>query len=275
MLLAFHREVMRLMADVAATEIVPRFGRLAADDVRHKDKPYDLVTVADVAAEARLTASLSRLVPGSRVVGEEAVAADAGVMAALDGAAPVWLVDPVDGTNNFVHGKPCFAVVVAYCERGETRAGWILDPLAHLTVWAEAGAGAWCSEPGAERRLVVGGASRPFNELRGALPFRIQQRLIDAGAAGVGGLPSQFGRLGSAGREYMELATGGLDFALYSRLQPWDHAAGVLIHDQAGGFGRLRPGARPYRPAAAISDGGSLLLAPTAEVWARLDRILG
>jgi len=119
-MLSFHREVMRLMAEVAAAEIVPRFGKLGAGDVRDKGKPWDLVTVADIAAEAFLTTALGRLVPGSAVVGEEACAADAGVMAALGGAAPVWLIDPVDGTNNFVHGQPCFAVVIAYCEGGET-----------------------------------------------------------------------------------------------------------------------------------------------------------
>lgn len=273
MMLTFHREVMRLMADVAAAEIVPRFRNLSRDDVRDKGKPWDLVTVADIVAEEALTAALTRVVPGSAVVGEEAAAANAGVMAALRGAAPVWLIDPVDGTNNFAHGRPCFAVVIAYCEGGETRAGWILDPLSGITVWAEAGEGAWRTARGTEARLHLA-AERPLEALKGALPFRAKQRIADRVHGGAIGLPSRFTRLGSAGREYMELVTGGLDFALYSRLKPWDHAAGVLIHGEAGGFGRLRNGAAPYRPLPEIVD-AALLLAPSAAAWDALDGILG
>ncbi len=271
-MLTFHREVMRLMAEVAAREIVPRFGKLAPGDVRDKGKPWDLVTIADERAEAFLAAELSRLASGSLVVGEEAVAADASVILALGGAAPVWLIDPVDGTNNFVHGQPCFAVVIAYCENGTTRAGWILDPLSHVTIWAEAGAGAWRTAPGTEEPVSLF-AGRPIAEMTGAIPFRVKERLIRRSRAGDAGLPSQFSRLGSAGREYMELAAGRLDFALYSRLKPWDHAAGVLIHGEAGGFGRLRGGAAPYRPLPQITE-ASLLLAPSAAAWAALDGIL-
>ncbi|MCU0839216.1 MAG: inositol monophosphatase [Rhodospirillales bacterium] len=271
-MLTFHREVMRLMAEVAAREIVPRFGKLAAGDVRDKGNPWDLVTIADERAEAFLSAELLDLVPGSAVVGEEAFAADASVITALGGAAPVWLIDPVDGTNNFVHGQPCFAVVIAYCEHGATRAGWILDPLSEVIIWAESGAGAFRTTRGAQEPVSLS-AHRSITEMTGAVPFRVKERLTRRSRAGDAGLPRQFRRLGSAGHEYMELAAERLDFALYRRLKPWDHAAGVLIHGEAGGFGRLRGGAAPYRPLPQISE-ASLLLAPSAVAWAELDGIL-
>jgi 3-hydroxyisobutyrate dehydrogenase len=81
-------------------------------------------------------------------------------------------------------------------------------------------------------------------------------------------------RYGSAGREYMDLARGALDFASYARLKPWDHAAGVLIHREAGGFSALRSDGSPYRPAPCIVE-DTLLLAPDEGSWRRLHALLG
>ncbi len=89
------------------------------------------------------TAALEALLPGSAVVGEEASEADPGRLAALSGEGPVWLVDPIDGTLNFVNEKPCFATIVALCIAGNTVEGWIHDPIADRTAWAARGEGAW------------------------------------------------------------------------------------------------------------------------------------
>ena len=130
----------RLIRQVAAAAILPRFRNLAEDDIREK-KPGDLVTAADEDSERRLTAALPDLLPGSRVVGEEAASRDEGVMAALDGPDPVWVVDPVDGTHNFAHGKDRFAVIVALCQHGAVTAAWIHGPTDGTTVWAAPGQG--------------------------------------------------------------------------------------------------------------------------------------
>src|SRR3546814_8953683 len=89
----------------------------------------DLVTVVDVAVEKRLTARLTDLLPGSLVVGEEAVHAEPALMDQLASDAPVWILDPIDGTRNFAHGCPVFAIMVALAQGGESIAGWILDPV--------------------------------------------------------------------------------------------------------------------------------------------------
>ena len=111
--------------------------------IRSKSSPNDLVTDADIASERVLTAALSALLPGSRVVGEEAADADPQTLNWLAGPAPVWLVDPVDGTVNFAQGRECFAVVIALCIGGTTIAGWIYDPINALMVRARCGEGAW------------------------------------------------------------------------------------------------------------------------------------
>ncbi len=117
-------EVGELIRQVAHDVVLPRFQHLAAGEV-HEKAPGELVTVADQESERLLTTGLMRLLPGSVVVGEEAVAADPQVLRHLDDAGPVWLVDPVDGTANFAAGRDPFAVMVALQRDGETAAGRI------------------------------------------------------------------------------------------------------------------------------------------------------
>src|ERR1700722_2745637 len=134
--------IAELIRATAAAEIVPRFRMLAQEDIREK-RPGDLVTIADLEAERRLIQGLEAAIPGSVALGEESVAADPAKLDLLGGAAPVWIIDPVDGTGNFAKGVARFAVIVAYVERGVTQAGWIYDPLGEVMVTARRGAGAW------------------------------------------------------------------------------------------------------------------------------------
>src|SRR3546814_334571 len=120
--------VTALIREVAAEEIVPRFARLGRNDVVEKT-PGDLVTVADLASEKRFGETLPKMLVGSRVLGEEAVANNPGLLSMLDEGQPVWVVDPLDGTGNFSAGLPIFTVIVALVVGGEVRAGWIHDPL--------------------------------------------------------------------------------------------------------------------------------------------------
>lgn len=135
-------EVEEAVRKAAAAEIMPRFRQLTADDIVEKNGPHDLVTVADRAAEAHLTASLTALLPGSVVVGEEAVHADPAVYEALHGDAPVWIVDPVDGTRQFVHGDPGFCTLVALARHGELLASWTYAPALEEFAVAVRGRGA-------------------------------------------------------------------------------------------------------------------------------------
>ena len=114
-------EVAGLIREVATTIVLPRFRRLDAEDIQQKS-PGDVVTVADHESELALEAGLTRLLPGSEVVGEEAVAADPGVLGRMADRGAVWIVDPLDGTNNFAAGKTPFAVMVALLRGGEPAA---------------------------------------------------------------------------------------------------------------------------------------------------------
>ena len=250
--------VVRIIREVAVEAILPRFCRLEAGDIREKKGPNDLVTVADTEAEILLSQRLRELLPSSVVVGEESVAADAKVLDHLSGGAPVWIIDPVDGTLNFAKGRPRFGVIVALVAEGRTLQGWIHDPLADRTATAVAGQGAWID---GKRQII--GPPAPIMSMRGSAGWRRNDRLT----ACVGKLLNQ----GSAAHDYLDLLEGRLDFAFFRQLHPWDHAAGVLMHGEAGGHNALLDG-NPYRPR---PGGPGLLLAPEAESWRIFAALLG
>lgn len=267
--------VMAAMRTVAAEEILPRFKRLAAADITEKSGPFDLVTIADLESERRLTAVLTDLIPDSVVVGEEGCAASPERLTAISGPEPVWLIDPVDGTGNFVRGNGSFAVIVAFLLNGVTEAGWILDPLTGRIVWAVRGQGAWsCVANQRPYRLTVDqAAAKPISAMIGSLGNSLARRIRERREAGATNVPVKIVRIGSTGHDYLDLATGKLDFARYAGLKPWDHAAGVLIHAEAGGWSRLLESDRPYRAEPhVLSD--TLLLAPDSKSARALQKLL-
>ncbi|MEH6378336.1 inositol monophosphatase [Streptomyces sp. KLMMK] len=224
-------DVEEAVRKAAAAEIMPRFRQLAADEIVQKNGPHDLVTVADRRAEEHLAAALTALLPGSVVVGEEAVHADPGVLGAVGGDAPVWIVDPVDGTRQFVNGEPGFATLVCLAHRGELLASWTYAPALDLMAVARRGAGARLGgEP------LRAGSPAPGKVLEVAISHYDftddeQKRVLSALATeGVAPRPC-----GSAGLEYLNVARGVIDGLAFSWENPWDHAAGLLLVAEAGG----------------------------------------
>jgi fructose-1,6-bisphosphatase/inositol monophosphatase family enzyme len=259
--------VARLIAEAAEAEVVPRFRRLAAEDVREKARG-EIVTVADHAVEARLEAAFRELTPGSVVLGEEAAAADPSVFNHLVGGEPVWIIDPIDGTNNFASGVPVFAVMVAFVRSAEVLQAWIYDPVARAMASAALGEGGWLDG----KRLQVAAPPDDPSQMTGALLAGffgrrdLAKKIIERRerVRTVRGLRC-------AGHEYLRLAGGETHFALFSRLMPWDHAPGVLIHSEAGGYGAYLEGG-PFNPARI--DVSGILLAPDKPSWEKLHTVL-
>ncbi len=259
--------VATLIEEVAAAEILPRFERLAAHEIREKS-PGDVVTIADEAAEAWLTPRLLDLMPGSRVLGEEASAADPELLRHLDEAESLWLIDPVDGTANFASGRPRFAVMIAYIRLGQVIAGWIHDPVGRRMAVAERGAGAFIDG----RRIAVAPAPAAVSGMSGTLHAgQFGDPALRARIQGRRHLVQAVKSLRCAGLEYMRLAEGQIHFSLYTRLMPWDHAPGALLHEEAGGHAAYLDGGG-YDPA--LIDRTGLLLAPDAASWQVLRDLL-
>ncbi|WP_411110981.1 inositol monophosphatase family protein [Streptomyces sp. c-19] len=256
-------EVEEAVRKAAAAEIMPRFRQLAAHDIVEKNGPHDLVTVADRAAEAHLTTSLTALLPGSVVVGEEAVHADPTVYEALRGDAPVWIVDPVDGTRQFVHGDPAFCTLVALARQGELLASWTFAPALDEFAVAVRGRGATLNGQPLRAGSPAPGAVLEVATSHPDYTTPDQKRaLLGLVTEGVAPRPC-----GSAGLEYLAVARGALDATAFSWEYAWDHAAGLLLVTEAGGVQTTVAG-EPFR-----ITGGNALPFTAARDAATADRI--
>ncbi|WP_437337500.1 inositol monophosphatase family protein [Sorangium sp. So ce394] len=234
------------LEEVASEHMLPFWRRLAPGDVTSKATvadPGDLVTTVDLAVERRLTEGLRALLPGSAVVGEEAAHADPRLLDALGGDGWIWLVDPLDGTRNFVEGNDRFGIMAALVRASEPRAAWIHLPARRQTFCAEEGAGAFLNgarlsaEPAAAAEVPAGTIYARYmpSELRATVEVRARGRLKEASDAG------------SSCIEYTSVARGDKDFCVYYRLLPWDHAPGALILREANGVAEHLDGTR-YAP---------------------------
>jgi len=253
-------QVANYISEIAAEEIVPRFGRLRAEEVIDKGGG-DPVTAADLESEKRLTKCLSDLLPGSRVVGEEAVHADPNVIDSLSNEGQIWIIDPLDGTNNFSKGSEIFAVMVALLSDGKTIAAWIYSPISDIMTIAEAGGGSWQNGSRLQTSLTVNAAAEMNVSVHtGYVPEPPKSSMEVAAKAFKSNRP-----LYCAGQVYVDVATGFFDGAFYWRVKPWDHAPGSLIVIEAGGAVRYIDDGKPYT---AIDQGRhGLIASANDEVW--------
>jgi myo-inositol-1(or 4)-monophosphatase len=221
----FH--VMSSAALKAARGLVRDFGEVEQLQVSIKG-PSDFVSTADLKAEKTLHAELERARPGFGFLMEES-----GASVGSDGRHR-WIVDPLDGTTNFLHGIPHFAISIGLEREGEIIAGLIYEPIADEMFWAEKGGGAFLND----RRLRVS-ARRQLAEslIATGLPFRGQgdhARYLPTLAA-VMEATSGVRRMGVASLDLAYVAAGRFDGYWEFGLKPWDLAAGVILVREAGG----------------------------------------
>lgn len=199
----------------------PRFRALAAGEVTEKS-PGEVVTVADREAEVFLASGLRSLRPDLPVVGEEAVAADPSLLDVLYPAGSCWLVDPVDGTSNFVNGDPSYGMAIALIERGRAIGSWIWQPEFDVAWQAELNAGTFRNG----ERVRVSARPTVVSELRGVFHTRFfppeQREVVEA-------QPVRYtemrGTLSSA-CDYPALIEGSVDFICWARILPLRPRAG-------------------------------------------------
>ena len=258
------RSIPALLERVAAEVILPRFGRLDTEQAEEKT-PGDWVTVADRESEAIITDKLLRLDPGARVVGEEAASADPSLIDTV-ARGRVWLVDPLDGTNNFADGREPFGMMVAVVEDGVVQRGWIYAPVTKRLCFAARGQGAFID---GTRVTTHGRAGRqPVATYSNYWFSDADCAALERKAAGVVDLRHG---LRCAAAQYAALVDGTHDIARFERIYPWDHAAGSLFLTEAGGH-VARPDGRPYT----LTDTGhGLLAAATPDLWQLGAEVLG
>lgn len=257
--------ILTAVREVAAAEILPKFRNLDAGDIDVKSTFDDLVTVADKAAEAALTARIHAILPGDTVVGEESVAEDRSLLDQV-GQGRVTIIDPIDGTWNFAHGVANYGVILAVIEDGVTVFGLLYDPSFDDWIVGTRGGGAQSHRSGRIRALTTDQADTPLDHLRGNTGGYLYPKAAQPALASTIPIFRRANSMGASLHEYRMLALGGSDFCLNGMLNVWDHAAGVLILQEAGGMSRLLDGTE-YHP---TMTKGRLLNARNPALWDRL-----
>jgi myo-inositol-1(or 4)-monophosphatase len=245
--------VAREAAREAAEVLLASWTTIGRGDATRK-RPRDLVTDADRASEARILERLSRAYPDYAIVAEESGDSGAGAVR--------WIVDPLDGTTNYVHGFPMFAVSIALYDGSRPVAGVVLDPVRNEWFTARADGGAWLDrgDSGAGLRLSVGDGGDPAEGplLATGFPFRhpAQTPRYLAAFEELFLRSSDMRRAGSAALDLAYVAAGRVDGFWEMALNPWDIAAGELLVLEAGGRVSDWSGGEEHRESGWIVAGG-------------------
>ncbi len=220
--------VMTGAARKAARAMKRDFGEVEQLQVSRKG-PSDFVSAADIKAEKTLRQELEKGRPKFGFLMEES-----GEVAGED-SLHTWIVDPIDGTTNFLHGIPHFAISIALQMKAEIIAGLVFNPITEEMYYAEKGKGAFLND----RRIRVSARTDlgdaifatgiPFRGIPGHKPFLNRLERVMEVSAGVR-------RMGTASLDLAYVAAGRYDGFWEAGLKPWDIAAGLLLVQEAGGL---------------------------------------
>lgn len=259
----FHH-LIELMHQAGKNILMKRFNFLSDGDIRQKTSDFDVVSIADEEAETFLSKALVDRHPKATIIGEEAASKTPALLDEIETASLAFIIDPLDGTKNFASGIPAFGIMVSVVSQGNVIAGVIHDPVSNVSVVARQGQGAWqLTEGRSKSKLQVAAAPKELEKFSGIvgtnfLPMHLRKI--------VNGNMHKIGTgcwLRCAAHEYRLAAAGHCHFLFYNKLMPWDHAAGWLLHREAGGYSAHFDGT-PYRP----SDlSGGLICAPDINSW--------
>ena len=241
-----------------ACALARKAGALALDFWNRREQlvvelkgPGDFVSVADREVEQLVRAELAAAFPDDRFLGEETAAGFAGTFDRC------WIVDPIDGTHNFLRGIPYWNVAITYVEKSRAEIGVVFDPSQDELFHAERGGGAWRESRSGTVALhtastsALDGAYIAFGHHDRAPEYRyleIRRRMMDTGIA--------MRNFGSAALQLAHVAAGRLDGFIELELSIWDAIGGLLLVEEAGGY------TAPFVPARANEKVPCLACAP-------------
>lgn len=219
-----------LIRDVGVNTILPYFRNLKEGDVKFKSSPTDPVSVADEESERLLKKGLLEILPGALFLGEETYAKDKSVLEVLrQSEKPVWIVDPIDGTSNFVGGREGFGIILALLDRGEIAASWMFEIITRTMTIAYKGEGTTINGERisplpvslATLKGQIGRKIYKFPETKAIEAKRPELHLVAEGTPSI--------------LSYSRILTGEVDFLIYVQHAPWDHVPGFGAIREVGG----------------------------------------
>ena len=259
-----YQPVLNIVEQASRDIVLPYYQNLQSHQIDEKT-PGDLVTVADHLSEEYLAKALAALLPDAKIVGEEAFAADEAVIEQL-AEGQVWIIDPIDGTGNYAAGRPPFGILIALAEQNETVAGWLYDPISGRICHAAKNGGAFVN--GEQVIVPEDHPDRPVAALATGFMTDEQRDTLLAAASPhyqIVDIPR------CAAEQYPRLVLGTNHISVFERTLPWDHAAGILFLNEAGGQCARWDGSA-YRPA---DHRKGLLGASSPRLWDEAAERLG
>lgn len=216
-----------IKAAKAAAEVLASFAGNAA--VSEKLSSQNLVTEADIAAETLISEIIGQTFPQHKILGEEGGAAGG------DDVESLWVVDPLDGTNNYAHGIPQYSVSIAYYHLGQPQVGVVLDPNRDELFHAVVGEGTFLNgkptSTSSATTLADSIVATGFHYDRGEMITKTLSAIESLFHSNIRGVR----RLGSAALDLAWVACGRLEGYFEYKLSPWDYAAGALLVSESGG----------------------------------------
>ncbi|MDA7423274.1 inositol monophosphatase family protein [Thalassococcus lentus] len=263
---AQRAQLMTLVRRTARAEIMPRFRNLGSHQIDTKTGPQDVVTEADRAAEAMLTRGILQMFPHALIIGEENASENPKIKDKIADAELCFTIDPIDGTWNYAAGLTTFGVMISMLRFGKPVFGLLYDPVMNDFIIADSDSPSELVLPRRIRRPVATSAGGPLETLVGSVPVYMVPEEHRAATAATLNRLARLSSIRCACHEMRLLAQGQIDFILSAKLTPWDHPAGALIVQQAGGHVAMLDGSE-YN---ASKSEGYLLCAANAETWGRV-----
>ncbi len=284
----FANQIGYLVLSVIEKHAITNFQNLNDSQIFLKNNGQDIVTEIDLAIEAELSQHLQASLAGSFILGEEGYAEDASIVKQAQNYSYVWVIDPLDGTRNFSQGIEIYSSMVALCEQGKVVLGVLYDCLERDVAIAIAGLGAYYLKSSTKISAIEDDRFVEITGLIGHFPPRLREELLqntittslegkDIFCQNMNIMQriatmKHVKSLRCAGMDFIGMAKGERHFSVYNSLKSWDHAAGKLLLEEAGGiFQAIGGNISPYN---ALEESGRFLAVYSTSQKERLMAIL-
>ena len=224
-----NEQIKSILYSISEEKLLPNFRNLKSDQIKYKNN-REIVTVLDIEIENSLKKILPTLIKNSNFIGEETYAYKPQILNFYNQEQYCWTVDPIDGTFNFVRGKENFAIMIALTFASKIIQSWIYKPITQEFMYSIYNKGTYLNN----NRVKINKLSSISNSI-GSISSKYWNNDT---ANKILKLKNNFKKIdsyGSIGCEYFDIVLGKRDFALLSKLSPWDHLPGILIVREAGG----------------------------------------
>jgi len=223
-----QNDIREILLKTSEKLIIPSFGKLKESQISFKNG-LDIVTEVDIAVELELNNQLSKLLDNANFIGEETFSKNPSILNYYSSDNYCWTVDPIDGTKNFVKSKEKFAIMIALTKNNKIIQTFIFKPITEEFIYAD-NTGTFIND----KKLILNEETKIENAV-GSISFKHWNETKKTKIISIKNFFKKIDSYGSIGCEYLDIALGHRNFALLSRLYPWDHIPGVFIVRKAGG----------------------------------------